>query len=155
MELGAELRAKGVPFRSETDTETLAHLIRNYYDGDLFAAVKRALQDVRGAYAIGVVCKDDPDILVAARNGSPWSSASASTRTSSHPTPPPSSITPARSSISKTAKSANCAATDTRFTTSKATLRKPKSSRSTGTNPTPRRADTHTTCSKRSMNNPT
>jgi glutamine---fructose-6-phosphate transaminase (isomerizing) len=70
-ELGSDLRLQGVPFRSETDTETLAHLIRHYYDGDLFAAVKRALQDVKGAYAVGVVCKDNPDVLVAARNGSP------------------------------------------------------------------------------------
>ncbi|MDK1021492.1 MAG: glutamine--fructose-6-phosphate transaminase (isomerizing) [Candidatus Hydrogenedentes bacterium] len=71
LELGAELREKGFVFRSETDTETLAHLIRLYFEGDLFAAVKRALQDVRGAYAIGVVCSDDPEVLVAARSGSP------------------------------------------------------------------------------------
>ncbi len=71
LELGADLREKGFEFRSETDTETLAHLIRLYFDGDLFAAVKRALQDVRGAYAIGVVCSDDPEVLVAARKGSP------------------------------------------------------------------------------------
>ncbi len=71
LELGAELREKGFTFRSETDTETLAHLIRVYFEGDLFAAVRRALQDVRGAYAIGVVCSDDPEVLVAARSGSP------------------------------------------------------------------------------------
>lgn len=70
-ELGAELRARGVQFRSETDTETVAHLIRHYYEDDLFAAVKRALQDVKGAYAVGVVCKDNPDVLIAARHGSP------------------------------------------------------------------------------------
>ncbi|HEX72178.1 MAG TPA: glutamine--fructose-6-phosphate transaminase (isomerizing), partial [Candidatus Hydrogenedentes bacterium] len=61
----------GVEFRSQTDTETIAHLVRKYYQGDLFEAVKRALQDVEGAYAIGVVCKDEPDVLVAARHGSP------------------------------------------------------------------------------------
>ena len=70
-EIRAQLEADGVTFRSQTDTETIAHLIRKYYQGDLFAAVKRALQDVHGAYAIGVVCKDNPDVLVAARHGSP------------------------------------------------------------------------------------
>jgi glucosamine--fructose-6-phosphate aminotransferase (isomerizing) len=71
LELGAMLRAEGVRFRSETDTETVAHLIRHYYTGDLFAAVKRALQDVRGAYALGIISKDHPGVLIAARNGSP------------------------------------------------------------------------------------
>ena len=70
-ELRAQLKSEGVEFRSQTDTETIAHLVRKYYTGDLFAAVKRALQDVEGAYAIGVICKDNPDVLVAARHGSP------------------------------------------------------------------------------------
>ncbi len=70
-EIRAQLEADGVTFRSQTDTETIAHLIRKYHEGDLFAAVKRALQDVHGAYAIGVICKDNPDVLVAARHGSP------------------------------------------------------------------------------------
>ena len=70
-ELRAQLTAEGVTFRSQTDTETIAHLVRKYYGGDLFAAVKRALKDVEGAYAIGVVCKDNPNLMVAARHGSP------------------------------------------------------------------------------------
>ena len=70
-ELRAQLQVDGVEFRSQTDTETIAHLVRKYYDGNLFAAVKRALQDVEGAYAIGVICKDHPDTMVAARHGSP------------------------------------------------------------------------------------
>lgn len=70
-ELRAQLTDGGVSFRSQTDTETIAHLVRKYYKGDLFDAVKRALQDVEGAYAIGVVCKNNPDVLVAARHGSP------------------------------------------------------------------------------------
>lgn len=70
-ELREQLQKEGVEFRSETDTETIAHLVRKYYEGDLFAAVKRALKDVEGAYAIGVICKDHPDVLVAARHGSP------------------------------------------------------------------------------------
>ncbi|MFP6583398.1 MAG: glutamine--fructose-6-phosphate transaminase (isomerizing) [Candidatus Hydrogenedentota bacterium] len=70
-ELGAWLRSMGVEFRSETDTETLAHLIRHCYDGDLFEAVKCALKKVKGTYAIGVVSREHPDLLVAARHGSP------------------------------------------------------------------------------------
>jgi len=70
-ELREQLQAEGVEFRSQTDTETIAHLVRKYYEGDLFKAVQRALQDVEGAYAIGVVCQHHPDLLVAARHGSP------------------------------------------------------------------------------------
>ncbi len=70
-ELREQLAAEGVEFRSQTDTETIAHLVRKYYQGDLFKAVQRALRDLEGAYAIGVICKDNPDVLVAARNGSP------------------------------------------------------------------------------------
>ncbi|HPO15420.1 MAG TPA: glutamine--fructose-6-phosphate transaminase (isomerizing) [Candidatus Hydrogenedentes bacterium] len=70
-ELRNQLQAEGVQFRSQTDTETIAHLVRKYYQGDLFAAVKRALHDVEGAYAIGVLCKDHPDLMIAARHGSP------------------------------------------------------------------------------------
>ncbi len=69
--LRAQLEAEGVAFRSQTDTETIAHLVRKYYRGNLFTAVKRALQDVEGAYAIGVISKNDPDTLIAARHGSP------------------------------------------------------------------------------------
>ncbi len=69
--LRASLEADGITFRSQTDTETIAHLVRKYYAGDLFKAVQRALQDVEGAYAIGVICKDNPDVMIAARHGSP------------------------------------------------------------------------------------
>jgi glucosamine--fructose-6-phosphate aminotransferase (isomerizing) len=70
-EIREQLEAEGVVFRSQTDTETIAHLVRKYYTGDLFKAVQRALKDVEGAYAIGVICKHQPDVLVAARHGSP------------------------------------------------------------------------------------
>ncbi len=69
--LRERLQSNGVTFRSETDTETVVHLIRHYYEGDLFAAVKRALQDIHGAYALAVVSADHPGLLVAARKGSP------------------------------------------------------------------------------------
>ncbi|HOE66076.1 MAG TPA: glutamine--fructose-6-phosphate transaminase (isomerizing) [Candidatus Hydrogenedentes bacterium] len=69
--LREQLAADGAHFRSQTDTEVIAHLVRKYYAGSLFEAVRRALRDVEGAYAIGVICKHDPGVLVAARHGSP------------------------------------------------------------------------------------
>jgi len=65
------LEQKGVKFRSETDTEVLAHLFAMYYEGDLEKAVQEGLAEVRGAYGIAVIHADEPDVLVAARNGSP------------------------------------------------------------------------------------
>jgi len=70
-ELRDRLKADGVQFRSETDSETMVHLIRSHYSGDLFAATKLALKEVRGAYAIAVICRDEPEVIVAARRGSP------------------------------------------------------------------------------------
>ena len=64
-------REYGVQFRSETDTEVIAHLIGIYYDGDLLDAVYRAVDKMRGAYAIGVVCSKEPDKLIAVRKESP------------------------------------------------------------------------------------
>jgi glucosamine--fructose-6-phosphate aminotransferase (isomerizing) len=65
------LEKHGHTFHSETDTEVLAHLIGAYYDGNLEQAVAAALWDVDGAYGIAVISADEPDVLVAARNGSP------------------------------------------------------------------------------------
>jgi glucosamine--fructose-6-phosphate aminotransferase (isomerizing) len=65
------LRARGHVFHSETDTEVLAHLIGEFYDGSLEEAVAAALRDVDGAYGIVVMSQDEPGTLVAARNGSP------------------------------------------------------------------------------------
>ena len=69
--LKQELTAKGHVFASETDTEVLAHLIEEYLQGDLVAAVRTALSRVEGSYAIGVLWAKEPELLVAARNHSP------------------------------------------------------------------------------------
>ncbi|MFC5429050.1 glutamine--fructose-6-phosphate transaminase (isomerizing) [Paraburkholderia denitrificans] len=65
------LRAKGYEFVSQTDTEVIAHLVHSLYRGDLFAAVREAVQQLSGAYAIAVVHKDQPHTVVGARAGSP------------------------------------------------------------------------------------
>ena len=61
----------GVRFRSETDSEVIAHLIDIYYDGDLMDAVYKAIDKMRGAYAIGVICSHEPDKMIAVRKDSP------------------------------------------------------------------------------------
>ncbi len=60
-----------VSFRSETDSEVIAHLIDYYYEGDLLDAVFKAIEKMEGAYAIAVVCKSEPDKIVAVRKDSP------------------------------------------------------------------------------------
>ena len=70
-ELRAALKARGYAFDSQTDTEVIAHLIHSHYDGDLFQAVRRAVKQLTGAYAIAVVAKSQPDRVVGARAGSP------------------------------------------------------------------------------------
>ena len=69
--LRAELKKKGHIFRSETDTEVLAHLIEEYLDKDLVQAVRKALKRVKGSFAVGVLWRGRPDTIVAARNHSP------------------------------------------------------------------------------------
>ena len=70
-ELRAALQARGYLFTSQTDTEVIAHLIDSLYDGDLFDAVKAAVKQLHGAYAIAVFHKDEPHRVVGARAGSP------------------------------------------------------------------------------------
>ena len=65
------LESKGVQFVSETDTEVVAQLLDYYYKGDLLDAVSKVLHRIQGAYALGIVCADEPDKLVAVRKDSP------------------------------------------------------------------------------------
>lgn len=67
------LQGQGVVFRSQTDTEVVAHLINYYYEQkkDIFFAVQQALKKLEGSYALGVLCRDFPDRIVAARKDCP------------------------------------------------------------------------------------
>jgi glutamine---fructose-6-phosphate transaminase (isomerizing) len=69
--LKEKLIEEGHNFKSETDTEVIAHLIEKYFKGNLEKAVIRALKDVRGTYGLAVVSTKDPDKIVAARLSSP------------------------------------------------------------------------------------
>jgi len=68
-QLRTQLLGQGHVFKSETDTEVLAHLIEANYNGDLTAAIRHSLLQVRGAFALGVISSEDPGRLVFARNG--------------------------------------------------------------------------------------
>ncbi|HEY5672120.1 MAG TPA: glutamine--fructose-6-phosphate transaminase (isomerizing) [Malonomonas sp.] len=73
LKLKSRLQAAGHSFSSETDTEIIAHLIEEHFRacGDFEAAVRSALAEVKGAYAVAVLCSDEPDKLIAAKLGSP------------------------------------------------------------------------------------
>ncbi|TDO06029.1 MULTISPECIES: glutamine--fructose-6-phosphate transaminase (isomerizing) [Halomonas] len=71
--LRRELEAEGYAFISETDTEVIAHLLEreSRQAGDLLAAVRRVLTRIDGAYALGVIHAEEPDVIIGARKGSP------------------------------------------------------------------------------------
>ena len=73
VEIKEFLLSKGVRFASDTDTEVVAQLLEYYYDkgGDLFAAIYKVLHRIEGAYALGILCADDPDRFLAARKDAP------------------------------------------------------------------------------------
>lgn len=71
LELKAALQAKGVVFQSETDSEVVAQLYEDLYDGDMVSTTRKLLQKIRGAYALGIMCSEHPDTLVAVRQSSP------------------------------------------------------------------------------------
>ncbi len=65
------LTSEGYKFQSETDTEVIPHLVDYYYEGDLLDAVMKAVKRMEGSYAVGVICKNEPDKLIAVRKDSP------------------------------------------------------------------------------------
>jgi len=69
--LRERFKAQGHTFKSETDSEVLAHLVESHYQGDLLEAVTSALKEVEGTYGITCLAKDEPGVLVVARSGSP------------------------------------------------------------------------------------
>jgi len=70
-ELKDDLLKKGHKFRSETDTEVIAHLIEEYYHGNIEEATLQALKKIQGSYSLGILCSQEPDKLIGARNESP------------------------------------------------------------------------------------
>ncbi len=70
-ELRDELTAKGHKFRSQTDTEVIAHLIEQYYEGDFFEAMRKTIERISGAYAIAAIHEEHPGIIIVSRKDSP------------------------------------------------------------------------------------
>ena len=70
-ELKAFLTDKGMTFTSDTDTEVVAQMIEYFYEGDILQAVDRVLHRIEGAYALGIICADAPDQIIAVRKDSP------------------------------------------------------------------------------------
>ncbi|ACO03758.1 MAG TPA: glutamine--fructose-6-phosphate transaminase (isomerizing) [Persephonella sp.] len=71
LELKKELIEKGYRFRSETDTEVIAHLFEDFYTGDLLETALKVAKKLDGAYAVGVISTYEPDRIIAIKKGSP------------------------------------------------------------------------------------
>ena len=71
MPLKEELIEKGYHFKSETDTEVVAHLLADMYDGDFVGTVRRMLARVDGAYALEIICSDEPDKIICTKKRKP------------------------------------------------------------------------------------
>ncbi len=102
------MQEKGVVFLSETDTEVIAHLIEKAYAGDFLSAVRAAVARLEGSYALGVLCSEHPDELIAIRRSSPLVVGLAKEGTSSLPTCPPFFPIPAGFISLRTAKRRCC-----------------------------------------------
>ncbi len=70
-ELKAQLLNKGYKFKSETDTEVIAHLLEENYDGDLKGTLINVLPLLKGSYALGILCSDYPNTIICAKMSSP------------------------------------------------------------------------------------
>ena len=120
LDLRQSLENKGYVFRSQTDTETVAHLIDYLYIDQkrtLAAAVLEAVTKIRGSYALGVLCADRPEEIIAARRGSPLIIGLGEGRTSSPRTFRPSSPGPNATSCWMTMRWPWCAGTASPSTT--------------------------------------
>lgn len=71
LELKNELENEGVVFKSETDTEVVAHLVEKYYNGDVFEAISKTVSRLNGSFALGILSVEHPEKLYAVRNFSP------------------------------------------------------------------------------------
>lgn len=66
-----ELIKKGYEFKSETDTEVVAHLLADLYDGDFEGTVRRVLQRIEGSYSLVILCADDPSRIICTKKDNP------------------------------------------------------------------------------------
>ena len=71
LELRQELQSEGHVLKSETDTEVIPHLIEKYFEGDLIAAVQKAVSRLEGSYALGIISRHTPGLLIGVRKDSP------------------------------------------------------------------------------------
>jgi len=71
LQLKEVLQQHGHVFQSQTDTEVIPHLVESYYKGDLVDAVRHVARMLKGAYALAVICQDEPDKIVAVKEASP------------------------------------------------------------------------------------
>ncbi len=71
IELKEELMKKGFLFKSDTDTEVIVQLMSSLYEGDIFQTVKNSIKKLQGSFALGIICADNPDTLIAVKKDSP------------------------------------------------------------------------------------
>ncbi len=71
MELRLKLIDDGYRFESETDTEVVVHLLEKYYKGDMYACIRRVASKLKGSYALGILCTEQPNKIFATKQSSP------------------------------------------------------------------------------------